>query len=108
MRATGDEPQKHAATKRDQREQLNNCFSHALKLEGREKSRLDADQGFRRFFVEGKSALDFNSADAKNPAYSVLALAFLGCGRSTNSDERCRPLRYPRSRAGIFAGPIND
>ena len=52
-RATGEEPEKCAATKGNRCDYLNNCFSHALKLERREKSRLDADQGFCRFFLEG-------------------------------------------------------
>src|SRR5215468_334084 len=53
MRATGEEPEKRVATKGDRRDLLNNCCSHVLKLERREKSCLDADQGFCRFFLEG-------------------------------------------------------
>jgi hypothetical protein len=37
---------------------------------------LDADQAFRRFFVERNPGLDFNSADGKNAAYSLRGCRF--------------------------------
>src|SRR6266496_3445761 len=88
MRATGKEPEKCAATKGNRSDYLNNCFSHALKLERREKSRLDADQAFCRFFLERKPPSISILPMHKLLLAACVALALLACGRSTNSDER--------------------
>jgi protein SCO1 len=58
------------------------------KLERCEKSRLDPDQGFWRFFLE-RNPSSISIATVEKILLAVCAaLALLGCWRSTNSDER--------------------
>jgi protein SCO1 len=49
---------------------------------------LDADQGFCRFFLEGKPPSISILSMEKILLTACVALALLGCGRSTNSDEK--------------------